>query len=644
MTDRSGPSTGVSFLQSWSLITVLVVAIPLTVLAVVFWPGGAPLGPDGPDSPFPNPPPIQTTATSELADASNRLVGMGWTKTAADAVTEISRPYLEQLKVEDELVYDQQLSLLGRLGKRRAIQEYLSRHPDTAGLFAGSLDVDSQSADLILRVLVRNQDEPLVRSLFAFAVAPADIVLVAQALDRDGDLILSLVRRGAWNAVPWFLVSLEKPSAQLEWRRWLHDLFSQALASGRNDALDRVQVLLTIHAPTVQELLVRSDSFRTEFSDRHWPAFSQILDQQSDEVGWGVFVSEPRVWQFFADADAVSVRLFESHGPLAVDLLTDPLFMQVRPRIVAALQHSNERVIAAFFDDELRNQPLFAQLLSRDLPGGALSAALARFDSAPDRIPQELEFLATLDNDTLIAELGPPPSGPQTWLPGYSLYYLSSKWATGRRVSGLDVALTAAETVLDVIPLAKGAKGLKAVQKAVSEGLVKRGVTLAGATAEKASTRALFPWVLRDGFSLARNSLTSIERAAQVDVTAFVRQSFQYSGVGRNTFRRFSGLEARIFMRADRRVVIDLAEVAKEHHLVGRVARHAMSGAVQQIAEATGNKMRHIDETGLRAANVIVGTATTLIPDPKSEKLVDRAWKAHLAAWWMACALGDLDS
>ena len=50
MTDRSGPPTGVSFLQSWSLITVLVVAIPLTVLAVVFWPGGAPLGPDGPDS------------------------------------------------------------------------------------------------------------------------------------------------------------------------------------------------------------------------------------------------------------------------------------------------------------------------------------------------------------------------------------------------------------------------------------------------------------------------------------------------------------------------------------------------------------------------------------------------------------------
>ena len=43
----------------------------------------------------------------------------------------------------------------------------------------------------------------------------------------------------------------------------------------------------------------------------------------------------------------------------------------------------------------------------------------------------------------------------------------------------------------------------------------------------------------------------------KADVTEALRFAFQKSGLGRDSFRHITDLEAKVFMRADRRVLID---------------------------------------------------------------------------------------
>jgi len=99
------------------------------------------------------------------------------------------------------------------------------------------------------------------------------------------------------------------------------------------------------------------------------------------------------------------------------------------------------------------------------------------------------------------------------------------------------------------------------------------------------------PWVEK-----SRLMKSGIDDLTKVDVTEFVQWSFNKSGLGRKSYRRLTGLEARVFMRGDARVVID-PKRGPFGQLLQETAEEALVDTVGDVAE--------------------------------------RAWAEHASSWWL---------
>ncbi|MGQ9563716.1 MAG: hypothetical protein ACUVTH_09310 [Thermogutta sp.] len=393
-------------------------------------------------------------------------------------------------------------------------------------------------------------------------------------------------------------------------------MLRSALSSPDSEHLASTLVLLSIHAPAVRELLEKDEQFRNEFFKKWWPIFSQKLEQErkNDEL-WGIAIHDPRIWTFLNRFKERGAAAWQGWDSIAIELLLDEHYASCRDQIFAALEKGDYLVMASLLDEGLRAEPLFISLLQRGLPAGTLAKALHVLQSRHAEAPALLDYWARLSNQALIEELGPPPEGVQTWLPGYYLYYLVKKWSQGRNTNAWDwtsALLDATFLALEIGPVFN-----KAVPPLVQQGA--RGV--AEASAEQL-VREAGPWGLRQLFHSMIEMLA--KRTAQtmtIDITQAVRLAFGKSGLGRSTFKRLTGLEARVFMRADRRVVIDLLSLVNAKHPVGVYLREtAINAGFEQIEDS-----KVVQGAITKAAETIADAGKQL-----------QAWKAHAAAWWLA--------
>jgi hypothetical protein len=565
-------------------------------------------------------------------EAMEILKQSGWSSTSASKVVDLNFRYFSLLHGDDHPQYLTTLSILARLGRHPAALKRLRDVPELAGLLAGSLEVDENGPQKILATIPRDIDnQRLVMSLYGLSPTPKDSLALAAALDRDQGIMLRLFRRDAADALSYFINAPKSGGPAEQYRKWLRSVFKEALDDDDNDALDRAQCLLTIHAHTVRLKLESDPAFCEAFLEDLWPKFDRVLSQQPDDFSWGMFVGDPRVWGFLAKFGEHGVSLLSSYGALAIDLLMDPNYEACQTQVLSALASGDELTIQVLYDDQIRQQPLFVKLLQRELPGPTLANALGRLAAKPGEVPRLLLQFDHLSNEALIEDLGSRPEGIQTWLPGYNIYYLGRKWEQGREVEGMD-ALWAAVDVVEIVFMAKGAsKGLKAIQLGVREGLIKKGLPKAAAQAAKTSSRELAPLVLREGQRAIRTAFHAIRNAATIDVTDAVRFAFKKSGIGLQWFKNLTALDARIFMRADRRVAIDLAALAKNDHIIGRLLRESAINGGFDLAFRT--------PPGRATAEATV-TAAAKTADVATRKI--RAWKEHLALWWLVNNDGSL--
>jgi len=139
--------------------------------------------------------------------------------------------------------------------------------------------------------------------------------------------------------------------------------------------------------------------------------------------------------------------------------------------------------------------------------------------------------------------------------------------------------------------------------------------------AAKQGSRALAPWTFRAGQQAARQMLASVQRALIVDMTPVVRGLYKRSGLNGKTFRIIDGLEPKIFMRKDRRVVVDLVG----DHPLGRFLSETATNA--GVDKGLGNE---VVVEGAQAA-FIEGSAAV------------EAARRNISAWWLAAGDGTLD-
>ena len=607
-------------------------------------PGGHPVKPGAlPTSKPQSPVGKSVSAADELA---RRLIDMGWTEQAAKAVTRqfVTSRYLDLVKESGSEKFDRLANIYGRLGRHPDIQPALVGKPELAGVLAGALEHVPDGARVILDSLPKVQtDCDAVYSLYAMVTSPEERLRLARLIHREGDLAVRLCREGgfvALGALEWLdVIDPTQPSDGIQpsdemYLDWVRAALESALDDPDEDAFDRTTTLLQIHAQAVRQRLKTDEKFLQEFQNRHWPHFRKLLsDTRNDEEAWGTTIADPRVWRLYAEHGDTGRQLFETRGLVAVDLLCCDDYRDCRTAVLAALENPNENVLDALSDQELRDDPQFVSLLKRPLPEGTRAKALVTLNQNRVEASRQLQKWHELSETALVEELGPPPDGAVTWLPGYNAYYLVRKVSQGRDVSSLDVAFAAVDAVETALILKGAGAAVRAVGKNAAARLAKTGMKKAAETVSKAGTRQLYPWTLREGHKAARQAFNTLSKHARIDITDLVRKAFQKSNLGRKSFKRLTDLEARIFMRNDRRVIIDLAKVVGSDHVVGRALRVAAVNAGLDLPLST--------ETAPEIARPLVQTTTDRVQAADKEW---QSWKEHLAIWWTMSNTNELDA
>jgi hypothetical protein len=355
---------------------------------------------------------------------------------------------------------------------------------------------------------------------------------------------------------------------------------------------------------------------------RVYPVFRRVvLAVEDDGFSRDLYYMYPQIWEFIHRYPKDAENLLMRVGPASVDVLMDPRFAGCTDGLLDVLSSADQRVIDGLLDERICQNPRFAAFLERPLPAKTRVAALQALAEAPERANRNLEEWSAMTRSGLVDALGEPATSVVTWLPGYSAAVLARKIAQGRPVTGMDVVFAAVDAA-EVVLIAKGGgAALKAIATSARKSAAKKIATEAAEQVAKTESRGLAPWVMRGAQKAGRQMLTAVRDKLVIDMTPIVRGLYKRSGLNAKTFRYLDRLDARVFMRKDRRVVFDLAG---DHPLGRFMSETAANAGVEKALE------NEIVMAGGRAAFV------------EGSKAVEAASR-NISAWWLMVGDGMVE-
>lgn len=607
------------------------------------------------------------------------LTGCGWTMNAAEEFYQLHPSYYDE--IAERLGYetlDDNLAKLRRLGKPE-YQNGLESHPELATLLGSVLDVDSDGAANILRTLPSNEhDMILLLSLYQTHAAPEDASLLARILQNPEyrQYMLKLLDQSPENVELYaYLVMLDQltnrsKSASVVFQQWLFTMFDKLLAVDIDSQQgQRLRLQLTIHAPTLSQQLTSDPEFCEDFL-RCWREFEGILANlnpkgeksklfdRSDtyEQVWLSYNQNPEVFRFLhLYRDEHAVPLLKEYGTLVCDILLSGSYLKpdnqsARKKLVSLMLSANENLRQSIVLANLPQYNGFITLLSRPLNqhtfyGMIEELAKANTATSSKSPAQLVSYWNSLGDAVLEKEFVEKHPGLWVYIPGYEVYNLGVKYLDGREISGMDMVFAgvdAAFVVVDVATLGAGVAMTKTLSTATKTAgksgtkIILKDVTQ---TAGKNLTREVVkeaPWqslgVLKNAGRYFSGQFTRLPHVGYIDVTHFTRYMYEKTGIGTKTFKKFTDLDARCFMRQDRRVVMDLQKIPQTR--VGQLTRNYMAdtalgcgfGAVL-MTEPGQSAARKTIETGMNVGGQVIQTAAE----------VNKNWKQNLSLWWMTC-------
>jgi hypothetical protein len=525
-----------------------------------------------------------------------------------------------------------QLVFLKGLGRQRSVMELLDKHPETAGMLGAAND-----PGLLARTLEKAgpQDYDLVLGLYAQHADPDDAARLAQALDRHGALICHLIRGGLVGAELPFLFP-RTGEAEQEYDLWLAEEL-QARAGDDDEKRMGFQFFLLDEGRGLRQRLRENTQFRSTFRLELWPKLTRVVGQSGT---WAIYVGEPHLWDLLSLPQGE--QLLQDEGSLPLRLLFDEgaYASELHELIIRALLEDDRVVLQALV--QFRDAPQFTKFLKRSLTREQRRSALVRLLRLGTKDRTELDKFNRLDDGALAEELRAELSGIETWVPLFYTYHVGKKLYQGRDPSAMEWVLAVADPASFLLPALKaGGKGAKMGGKLLAGEVAttlknqgkeyairqferraaQTGVRLSPDELAAIGTKLLGKDVEYEVLHYSAVSvLAQVERpfrealrnATTFEATASVRFLFTHSGLSRQTFKRMTGLEARLFMRKDARVYIQLGSTA-----AGALASRFVNQAYDQFAD------KAVEDSGA------------------AEQL--RAWRRNIGAWWLmnSSGLGD---
>ena len=563
----------------------------------------------------------------------------GWSKEAAQAVVHLNAEWFSIQAEENPAGLQRQLALLRALGLYPYINEVLVSHPETAGLLAAT-DDPVLLADSIAS---SGDDYDVISGLFVQHAAPTDALALAQALKIHRDLICRLRKQGLLLCEVLFIFDRGNLASK-EYDAWIEDVLTIKLA-GSEDELASFANLLMRHGPGIRARLSRDTQFQTRFRADLWPKLARVAERNQNM--YEQYLDDERIWDLLMLSDGE--RLLQDYGLLALDLLYG--YPQIghtaypkhlHSRIIQVLLHGENRTLHALL--KYRQEPLFHSLLARSLSTNTQTAALSQLFAADSNYPELLAKYDRLSDAALAEEVGPPPAGIVTWVPFYyTVYEVPKQLLQGRDPSGMDWFQAIMDPAFLVIDLTSGG-GSKVVRETVTKGglsVMEKGAEKAFVTTlrhaalelptkqlgkelvEQLGEKELANWTVTATMSQMQHAVhNAIGKATTFEITKPMQFMFHYSNVGRATWKRLTGMEARLFMRGDAKVYVRLGNLAGA--VVGSRTASFLKRATKDMTIGVvveSDPGQTVIRNGIREVSGAAGGLNE--------------WRKHVSAWWL---------
>ena len=580
-------------------------------------------------------PDLKTSVIERLQSGPSK-----WTLRAAESYWRVNRRRLEITADVDLSLLDRELKGLERLPHSARIMQLVEAHPETANLCT----LAGKPAALAAALMDLNvADRAALITTFTVLTNGSDIDNWTQALARHGRIIAHLIRKCP--ALPVYGLftyeeALKLPEAQKIYARWLDEVLTPRLLDSDDELASRLDFVGCV-GPGLRDRLVGSNgaAFRAQFENFLWPRCRDTLRDYTQQTNhgspWYVIGRWEFLWDFFQRDDAHELLL--RGGSDAFLLLSGPdaIHPDLQPLTASLLKKGCV---------DLPNRMLrfssnagfvvLASNLSGDL---ALLNGLVNYLENSPNWAGEISDLRGLSRDGAIKR-GITPVEPSI-IPGVSLFRLVEKGLDGRKIHGgdwvsagfdiVDLATLGASIEITAVGKASRLAGasrtiikqtLRTGTRESLEKLAQRGIK----ELAKGETTEGSQYLVKQSLQLLPAEIREkLIKAALVDISGPVKQGFKLAkslGFGNESYKRLTGLEARLFARKDGRVFVSLP---------GAVTSKNPALRFLWITADNGTLNSDLLQNGMQSGAAAV----------TQEYL---ALQTNLAAWWAATATGQL--
>jgi hypothetical protein len=583
----------------------------------------------------------EVDSTDRVAlEVKSRLTASGWSDAAVEAMIALNLDRYCWLRQEANAVLERELQACEALHPSAMAIQLLEKHPEMAGVLLLVHEPD----EVAKGILNCKFDEDTVRLIGSFVkyTAPDEMSQWAAVVSRHGPSIAGLLGRcPAWPVDALFAFPAPDLTVADEYSRWLDGVFSPtALPANDEEALSLIEFILAA-GPEIRTRMAKDPRFRETFRGVIWPSLARCVGRSSEELKcrapWELFASTPEIWDLLQRPDGED--LFQRAGLLAADLLygKEAVHPELREKAAELLQLGNQDLVEiGLIGPWGRDQEFRRLMLRRNLTDDQLLASCKKLAAEKDWVAL-LTRWNEMSDQALAEDIGPPPEGLRTLIPGFSIYYAGKKLVQGRNLGwsdglgiGFDI-LTIATLGSTKVLTESGKQATKAAlkQKFKKEAVEDVARLTSKELAEQAGERELGSLVVHHALKALPAKLSNqLLKSAMVDVTSIVQTGFKMAGkcgLGRESIKKFTNLEARVFMRKDAKVVVSLPSVAFGNNPCARFLNAtAINGTFDAAARTT-----FVQNAVVKTFRVASGEAARC--------------KQNLASWWSGLATGAFD-
>ncbi len=555
----------------------------------------------------------------------------GWTPTAAETVVALNADWFQILQQNSPQLLEKQRYLLQNLGKHPQWMPWIEKHPETASLL-----VLADTPTRFTKSLINDECYDVITGLFVQHAARDEAIALAQALEKNRNLICRLARRGLIGSQALFLFPRNNPGAA-EYERWLAEVLNDTLGQSE-EQLSSLLNFLFEQGASLRSQMIDKESFRYTFRQELWPKFMRVVNHGQQPLEF--YVNDSHLWDLLAlpQGEALLNKWGAKSGlgysPADVLFGNEAYPKSLHLAFIDAVLNDDENTLVALL--EWGRTPLFQQLFFR-LPADLTPKLYEGLANAGANYPSELEYYASLSDSALNDELNPKSGGLLSNVPGYDALSVIGKFAQGRRVTGGDLAFATADmgdlavTIFTFGAATALTSSAKTVAKSAAKAAVKTTARqlmekkLGQKVAEKASEQSLHSWVKHDLFTkLQQFAKAHVVEPQNFNITPVTQFLFKKASpvLNRQSFKAV-GLEPRLFMRRDATVVIRFQQshLKDSLQLVSQFFANSANQATGAELEQLGEEAESMVVTGFRP------------PD-------QTAWQKNISAWWLMNASG----